>query len=66
MNEHAPRFKVGDTVLIARRKRTIVSFLPDVQGGIELDKPIEGFRYWNIADASVYRPLSKYSKPPSP
>jgi hypothetical protein len=58
-----PTFKVGDVVKLKpktvklapkdvrnHRKATILAFLPDIQGGVVLDRHMGGFRYWNVED----------------
>lgn len=44
--------KIGDTVRLRNRKRRaqIVEVLPDIKGGVKLDRPLDGFRYWNKND----------------
>jgi hypothetical protein len=35
----------GDTA-----KAKVLALLTDIEGGLFLDKPLNGFRYWNIKD----------------
>ena len=51
--------KAGDKVQILGRKRTLVRPMPNIAGGWEVDKPVEGFRYWNADAMKVWRPVSK-------
>ncbi len=51
--------KAGDKVQILGRKRTLVRPMPNIANGWELDKPVEGFRYWNADAMKVWRPVSK-------
>jgi hypothetical protein len=51
--------KVGDKVQILGRKRTLVRPMPNIAGGWELDKPVEGFRYWNAEALKIWKPVSK-------
>jgi hypothetical protein len=44
------------TVKRRNATRTIVGFIHDVEGGVILDKPVEGFRCWNIKDLRVVKP----------
>ncbi len=39
---------VGRKVKRGKSVRTIVGIYPDIPGGVILDKPIEGFRSWNL------------------
>jgi hypothetical protein len=48
--------KSGDKVFILGRKRTLIRPMPNIAGGWEIDKPVEGFRFWNI---DTMRPVSK-------
>lgn len=41
---------VGKRVLCRGRKRTVVRMLPDIDGGVMLDRPVEGFTCWNVSD----------------
>jgi hypothetical protein len=49
--------KAGDKVVILGRKRTLVRQMPNIAGGWEINKHVDGFRYWN-ADAMIWRPVS--------
>ena len=51
--------KAGDKVRILGRERTLVRPMPNIAGGWEIDKPVEGFRYWNADAMNVWRPVSK-------
>lgn len=51
--------KAGDKVRILGRNRTLVRAMPNITGGWEIDKPVEGFRYWNADAMKVWRPVSK-------
>ena len=51
--------KAGDKVLILGRKRTLVRPMPNIDGGWEVDKPVEGFRYWNLDTMKIWKPVSK-------
>ena len=43
---------INDRVRVSgtRYVRVIESFLPDVDGGVKLNKPVNGFLYWNVRD----------------
>lgn len=51
--------KAGDKVQILGRKRTLVRRMPNITGGWELNKPVEGFRYWSADAMKLWRPESK-------
>jgi hypothetical protein len=51
--------KAGDKVQILGRKRTLVRQMPNIPGGWEVDKPVEGFRYWNLDTLKTWKPVSK-------
>jgi hypothetical protein len=51
--------KAGDKVKILGRERTLVRPMQNIAGGWEVDKPVEGFRYWNADAMAVWRPVSK-------
>ena len=51
--------KAGDKVQIFGRKRTLVRSMPNIAGGWEVNKPVEGFRYWNADTMKVWHPVSK-------
>lgn len=52
------RLNAGDIVRLRKQrgkhtpatKSTVLRRMEDVRGGIVIDKPITGFRYWNEAD----------------
>lgn len=41
---------IGRRVIVHGRWRTIVATYPDIRGGVILDKPVDGFRCWNLDD----------------
>jgi hypothetical protein len=49
-----PRFQTGSRVVVVGHvkegPRTVVSLLRDTDGGRVLDKPVDGFRCWNVED----------------
>jgi hypothetical protein len=49
--------KAGNNVVILGRKRTLVRPMPNIAGGWEIDKHVEGFKYWST-DAMIWRPVS--------
>jgi hypothetical protein len=52
--------KAGDKVQILGRKRTLVRPMPNIRGGWEVDKPVDGFRYWHADDLKPWwKPVSK-------
>ena len=52
--------KAGDTVKILGRKRVLVRQMPNIAGGWEIDKPVDGFRYWHVDDIKPWwKPVSK-------
>ena len=62
------KLKVGDWVMLKpeirmpehRRKKNraaqIQSLLRDIEGGLFLSDPLDGFRYWNVKDVSKAPP----------
>jgi len=44
--------KVGAIVRLKGKKRSarVVALLRDIPGGVQLDRPLDGFRYWNLDD----------------
>ena len=50
--------RVGDTVRLRGYKRaaTVVATLSGIRGGVVLDKPLRGFRYWNVKDLEKVKP----------
>lgn len=51
--------KAGDSVVILGRKRTLVMPMPNIVGGWVINKPVEGFLYWNEYEMKKWRPVSK-------
>ncbi len=51
--------KPGDKVTILGRTRTLVRSMPNVAGGWEISRPLEGYRFWNVDSMKVWRPVSK-------
>jgi hypothetical protein len=49
----------GDTVIILGRKRKLVRPMPNVENGWEIDKPVDGFRYWHASAVYPWAPVSK-------
>lgn len=54
--------QVGDKVKLKRgvphgreahTTARIESFLPDVEGGVKLDRRLRGFHYWNVLDLAL-------------
>ena len=45
-------FKQGDTVYVKGHDESarITDILEGIEGGVRLDRPLEGFRYWNVAE----------------
>lgn len=45
-------FKKGDTVYVKGNDEAarITDILEGIEGGVRLDRPLEGFRYWNMAE----------------
>ena len=41
---------IGTKVRRGNSVRTIVSVYSDIPGGVRLDKPIEGFKSWNLEE----------------
>lgn len=39
----------------SRSPRVVVRLLSDVPGGVVLDKPVDGFRYWNVDELVRWR-----------
>lgn len=51
--------KDGDAVFVMGKKRILVRALaPELESGWELNKPVEGFRFWNQEDIRLV-PISK-------
>lgn len=53
------KFRVGQRVRVKVRGlpyASIVHFMADTEGGVVLDRPIAGFRCWNV---EYLRPLTK-------
>ena len=44
---HRRSYHVGKQVIIRGKVRTLHQKLSEIQGGWIIDKPVEGFRYWN-------------------
>jgi hypothetical protein len=44
--------KPGDVVRLKgfKRRAVIEIMLSDIEGGVKLDRPLNGFRYWNVLD----------------
>lgn len=57
------RFAVGSTVALIKGKKKdqakIVSFIfdPSIQGGVVLDRQLQGFRLWNLEDLVLIIPM---------
>lgn len=58
------RLKLGVSRKPGRRTTARVQLmLHDIKGGVRLDKPLDGFRYWNMADIEMV-PLCGICKNP--
>ena len=51
--------QVGDIVRLKGYKRTatVAATLSGIRGGLKLDKPLRGFRYWNVKDLEKVQPF---------
>lgn len=52
------RARVGDAVFVkgTRTVRHVIRLMSDVPGGVVLDKPVDGFRLWNVDALRSARP----------
>lgn len=51
--------KPGDKVTILGRTRTLVRPMPNIEGGWQISRPLDGFVFWNVDSMKVWRPVSK-------
>lgn len=59
-------YKVGQWVRVVadpkvrceERRARIVTFLPDVEGGVQLDRRVMDFRFWNVLDLRPARAIA--------
>lgn len=56
--------KKGDVVVHKKTGavRTVVALYDDIKGGVILDKPVEGFVSWNVADLRKKRSAKRATR----
>ena len=46
--------KIGDTVRLKNSKKAgtavVRVLLTNIEGGVKLDRPLDGFKYWNVEE----------------
>lgn len=57
-----PKFKIGDTVEVfgyPGKQAKIEGFCDDIDGGVQLDRKIAGFEWWNVIDLDLIEAAPK-------